>query len=45
MRIGFGMLFKVKGEKERTDLIVDVCEQDYFSAVNVRERERQKVCS
>ncbi len=45
MKIGFGMLFEVKGEKERIDLIVDVGEQDYFSAVNVREREREKVCS
>ncbi len=38
MRVGFGNLFKVKGEKNRVDLIIDVSERS-FEVVQVRKRE------
>lgn len=42
IKIGFGTLFRVAGEKDRTDVIVEVGENNYFGSAKLRETEDGK---
>ncbi len=35
--IGFGDLFRVKGQPDRVDVVIDIREGDYFDSARVRE--------
>lgn len=41
MRIGFGMTFRVRGEKDRVDLIFNVAKDSYFYATRLRGSEEE----